>query len=344
MTRLEVYGADAVQQGLGMRKALEAVACALYGKRVGRQAWSLVYADLDEQGANMDIRSGSLPEAGLFGLKLISEVPANAAAGFPVFHGLIMACDAATGRLRALVSAMPITRLRTGAAAAVGARALMRNDARTLLVVGSGAQCAGVVAAVLAACPGIERVLLWNPRSAERAATRLPGIAAAVEGLLASRCGEAPLRAGASYTIEVQSSGRAAFAQADVVVTATGSRAPIVDASWVRPGTHISCIGADMPGKQELDPALLRRARVFADDRVRACETGELGVPVATGAFDPAQVVAEIGEVLRGEAPGRTAPEDITVFASCGMALLDLALVQVLFARGGARAASAVDL
>ena len=91
MTRLEVYGADAVQQGLGMRKALEAVACALYGKRVGRQAWSLVYADLDEQGANMDIRSGSLPEAGLFGLKLIRGLYSNIRDAFPSLCGNIQA-------------------------------------------------------------------------------------------------------------------------------------------------------------------------------------------------------------------------------------------------------------
>ena len=93
---------------------------------------------------------------------------------------------------------------------------------------------------------------------------------------------------------------------------------------WVRPGTHFSCIGADMEGKEEIDPELFRGARVFADDLDQCVRVGEMELPVKQGILTREQVAGEIGQVLAGQIPGRTGREQITIFDATGLALLDL--------------------
>ena len=115
-----------------------------------------------------------------------------------------------------------------------------------------------------------------------------------------------------------------AVGQSDVVITITPSRAPVIRREWVRPGTHFSCIGADMEGKEELDPELFRDARVFADDIDQCLRVGELELPVKQGIITREQVAGEIGQVLAGTLPGRTDPEQTTIFDATGLALLDL--------------------
>jgi alanine dehydrogenase len=120
---------------------------------------------------------------------------------------------------------------------------------------------------------------------------------------------------------------------ADVVVTVTPARGPIVLDEWVTPGMHIAAVGADKTGDQELESAILKRARVFVDD-IRQCRTdGEINVPLSTGELTEADLAGEIGEVVAGHKPGRTSDEDITVFDSTGIALQDSATVPLEYER-----------
>ena len=111
-----------------------------------------------------------------------------------------------------------------------------------------------------------------------------------------------------------------------MLVTITPSRRPLVRRAWVRPGTHINAIGADAPGKQELDPAILRDAVVIVDELQQAVHGGELNVPIRRGQFRAAQVRGSLGEVLLGRKAGRRRPDDITVFDATGLAIHDVAL------------------
>jgi alanine dehydrogenase len=120
---------------------------------------------------------------------------------------------------------------------------------------------------------------------------------------------------------------------ADVVVTVTPARGPIVEDAWIGPGTHVAAVGADKAGDQELDARILQRARIFVDD-IRQCRTdGEINVPLSEGLITEAQIAGEIGEVVTGRKPGRTSPEEVTLFDSTGIALQDSATVPLEYER-----------
>ena len=120
---------------------------------------------------------------------------------------------------------------------------------------------------------------------------------------------------------------------ADVVVTVTPARGPIVMNDWIAPGTHIAAIGADKAGDQELDPKILQRARIFVDD-IRQCRTdGEINMPLRQGLIEESDIAGEIGEVIIGKKPGRTSESEITLFDSTGIALQDSATVPVEYER-----------
>jgi len=124
---------------------------------------------------------------------------------------------------------------------------------------------------------------------------------------------------------------RNAVQGADIIVTATPSRKPLVSAKWVDEGTHINCIGADAPGKQELDPAILLKSKIVVDDWSQSCHGGEINVPLTKGIIDKEDVWGDICEIVAGLKPGRTSPDEITVFTSTGLAIQDAATANVAY-------------
>jgi len=119
--------------------------------------------------------------------------------------------------------------------------------------------------------------------------------------------------------------------EADIVMTVTPSRRPLIKRSWLSPGTHLNAIGADAPGKQELDPRILREATIVVDDREQAIHAGELNVPIRRGQLSPRRIHATLGEVLIGRKRGRSRPDELTVFDSTGLAIHDVALGSAVF-------------
>ncbi|MDH5438677.1 MAG: ornithine cyclodeaminase family protein, partial [Candidatus Bathyarchaeota archaeon] len=117
----------------------------------------------------------------------------------------------------------------------------------------------------------------------------------------------------------------------DVVATVTPSRQPIVMADWVKPGTHINAMGADAPGKQELSPEILKKAKIVVDDLEHCSHSGEINVPLAQGLISKEDIYGEIGEIVLGRKPGRTSPSEITVFASTGVAIQDIAVAEIVY-------------
>lgn len=215
---------------------------------------------------------------------------ANAHFGAP--SGFTALFSAADGALLALMDSAYLTRMRTAAVTVVAVRALAPASAARACVVGAGRQGSAQVQALRLALPALASLAVFD---ADRdAARRLaePAGGEAVDDLAA------------------------ALARAEVVVTATPSRAPIVEHAMVAPGTTICALGADSPGKQELDPALLRAARVVCDVRAQALVAGELQ-------HAPDVAAAELGDVLLGRACGRVSPDDIVIFDATGTALQD---------------------
>lgn len=250
------------------------------------------------------LKSGAA--AGLIGVKIGSYWPGNDEAGIPRHGSTVVLLDPGTGRLAAVVEAATANAYRTAAADALAVEALARPDARILAVFGTGHQARYDVRAV-AKVRAIEQVLVVGRRP--EAARELAGAITAETGLPATPAG-----------------ARTALAETDIVITATTARQPLFDAQWVRPGTHLSAMGADAQGKQELPTGLYARASLFCDLPDQSLAIGELQHAVRA---DP----TPLGAVLTGEAPGRRSSEEITVFDSSGFALQDLALASALLAR-----------
>lgn len=321
--KLAVLSRDVITGVLDMASVIDAVEGVYKDKAAGRTAvWPSVEYRFDNDGV-MDIRSGYVGGEGAHGAKLLNNFPGNAGLGLPAFSGLLMVFDSQTGLPQAVADASYITSMRTGAAAALGVRTLARADASRLLLVGSGHQAIFMVAAVLTACPGITAVDVYDPLDFAKARVFAQG----ATGRLAT-FGIAP-----GVRFSAVSDLPAALGTADAVVTVTRATKPVIRADWVRPGTHLSCIGADMHGKQELDPQLLVGSRVFADDIGQCTRFGELELAVQLGLITAESVQAELGEVLSGLKPGRLADDDVTIFDATGLALLDIATARVALDR-----------
>ena len=230
-------------------------------------------------------------------LKWVTSFPDNPAKGLPTVTGLVLVSDASNGSLRAVLDAGAVTALRTGAAAVLAAETLGRGDARSAAVIGAGIN--GVAAAQTFVARGHD-VVLWDVdrRRAEVAAEAI-----------------------GARTAETREE---AF-DADLLVTVTPGREPVIGEGSLRPGQHASLMGADGPGKAEIAVAELARVRVFCDDWEQASHNGDLVHAVEAGALDRDDVI-ELGAVLAGSAPGRASDDEITVFDSTGLAIQDLAI------------------
>jgi ornithine cyclodeaminase/alanine dehydrogenase len=221
--------------------------------------------------------------------------------------------DELVGMVVADPDATLLTALRTGAAAAVATKHLARRNASTLGLIGCGAQARSVLRCHAALKP-------W-------AAILLTDVRKELAGALAGEFPDLPCR-----VVEL-----AVSSTADVVCTMTPSRTPLVRADRARPGCHINALGADAPGKQELDAEILSRARVFLDDDEQARESGEVNVPLHDGRLAPNAIAGTLGEVIAGSLTGRVHDADITVFDSTGLAVQDLAVARLVYERAVAQ-------
>lgn len=288
----------------------------------GTVVWPLVSHDFIEEKGLMDIRSGFVRGKKVHGLKMLNNFPGNAARNLPAFTGMLMVFDSETGIPTGVLDASYITCMRTGAAGALGAHYLAAPDADSLLMLGAGNQSAFLVGASLCLRPNIRRVLIHDPIAMENAekAAREFGERLKTEFGVDT----------AGVAFRAEESLEAAVRDCRIVVSATRSRAPLIKKEWVRPGSHFSCIGADAEGKEEIDPALFKGARIFADDIDQCVRVGEMEIPIKQGVIARGDVAGEIGELIAGTKPGRKTAADITIFDATGLALLDLAVAKTV--------------
>jgi ornithine cyclodeaminase/alanine dehydrogenase-like protein (mu-crystallin family) len=262
----------------------------------------------------------SAPEAA-YGLKTVCIFPGNSARGLDMHQGGVMLFDGETGELRALVNASAVTAIRTAAVSAVATRALARETARELAILGSGVQARAHLEAMAKVLP-FDRARVWS-RTAERAA------AFAAEA-------EAP------FPVEAVESAEAAVAGADVIVTATSTREPIVEREWLAAGAHVNAVGSSVPTARELDASTISAAALFADSRESLVnESGDYLRAVEEAGIGPGHIRAELGEVLAGSREGRRFEEELTVFKSLGLAVEDLAAAEHVYERARAGGAGA---
>ena len=246
--------------------------------------------------------------AGLtLGVKSGGYWPGNMEKGLTNHQSTIFLFDPDTGQLSALVGGNYLTAIRTAASSSVSIAHLARADARVLGMVGAGHQ-AGFQLRAAAEQRNFERVVAWNYHP-----DMLPGLGKVAEDI------GLPFEA-----VERERLG----AEADVIISITSAREPQMMKDWIKPGTHLACMGTDTEGKQEMDPNLIASATLFTDEVAQSITIGETQHAIASGLISESDITP-IGEVINKTHPGRTSDDEITLFDGTGVGLQDLAVASV---------------
>lgn len=308
--KLRVLDEDHVRRLLPMSECIELMADAL-----GSLARGEIYMPLrtmvrppGEESLLALMSSHRGGDRRLWGLKTITLFPSNPARGLDMHQGFVALFDGETGQVRGILSTSAITAIRTAAVSGLATRLLARPGARSVAIIGAGVQGKAHVDAMRAA-RDFESIVGYS---------RTPG------------------RVAAELGVDEVASAEEAVRGADVVVTATSSKEPVLRREWLRPGTHVNAVGAIAPAR-ELDVDTIRDAALFVDLRESALnESAEYLVAAEEGAVGPDHIRAEIGELVIGTGEGRRNEDELTVFKSLGLAVEDLVAADYVLGRADA--------
>ncbi|AZO19819.1 MAG: ornithine cyclodeaminase family protein [Mesorhizobium sp.] len=270
------------------------------------------YAD-----AVFGVKTGADNSVPFLGLKAGGYWPHNLARGLTNHQSSTLLFDPDTGRASALVSANYLTGIRTGAASAIATKHLSRPDCESLGIIGTGTQSVYQLKATLAV-RSIKTVHAWDPSPDNLAAF-----------------GKTVAQLGIAY--RAHKNREDAVRLSDILVTVTPSTKPLVEREWVVPGTHISAMGADTRGKQELDSELVSAAALFVDEIAQSLSIGEFQHAYAQGMIGESDIRGSIGAVIAGMAEGRRSADEITIFDGTGVSLQDLVVADLAVRRATER-------
>jgi len=250
-----------------------------------------------------------------FGIKLVCKYERNSNSPYGTHVGMVLVFDAKEGLPLAMIEGSSLTAIRTAAASAMATNLLARKETGQLLVLGCGEQAMRHIHS-MRAVRNISTFSVWG-REKIRAET------------FAASIGEKE-----QIDIEVVTDLPEAAASADLICTTTSAQEPILLGDWLSPGTHVNLVGSAIPTTAEADDALVKRSRFFVDYQPAAmAAAGELLNAIKSGAVDETHIAAEIGEVASGDAQGRTAEDQITIYKSLGVSAQDLAAAHILYQR-----------
>ncbi len=260
----------------------------------------------DETGSDCHIKYGQIVGDEHFVVKVAMGIPTNVDKGLPTGDGLFLVLSTKTGEVLALLhDRMFLTDTRTGIGGAIASRLLARLEARRVLVVGTGVQAEHQLSAHRQLLGDALTFELWG-RNASRAQA------------VADRLGN----------VQVSDDLATSCAAADIIVTTTAAKTPIIQSAWIQPGTHITAVGADAPGKQELETTIVANADVLvADAKAQCTDHGEMEVAIAEGRVSEDDVL-ELGDILAGRQAGRTSADQLTVADLTGLAAQDIAIAK----------------
>jgi len=265
-----------------------------------------VYLPLEQY--HGDFRAMPAYLQGSAGIKWVNAHPDNPKKGnFPSVMAVIIYSDPKTGFPLAIMDGTVITNYRTGAAGAIASKYLARKNARTLGLIGCGKQA--------------ETQLLYHNEVFKFEKIYVVGKTNKETKKFIAQFPQIPL----------EKTTHKKVAGCDILCTTTPSHKPIVHAQWIKPGTHINAIGADAPGKEELDPKILQKAKIIIDNYEQATRSGEINVPLSEGIISEKNIYATLGEIVAGFKPGRINEHEITVFDSTGLAIQDIAVAKILY-------------
>lgn len=303
-----------VQACLSMKEAIKAVKVAYSAFAQGRvQMPSVQHLDVHQYNGEVDVKSGFVEDFGLMGTKIASGFYENRKKGLPPGIAVIVLLDLETSMPLAIMDGSHITAYRTGAAGAIAAEVLARKDSKRVGILGAGTQGRMQLIA-LKELFDIQNVKVWD-----------------IERNVAEKYRDEMTKK-LSVDIHVVENPNDVVPQADILVTVTPSRKALVSTDVVQEGLHINAIGADGPGKQELDPLIMTRAsRIVVDSLAQCREIGEIQHALKKGLISESGIYGEIGEIINGTKVGRESDNEITVFDATGLSAQDIAAAKIVY-------------
>jgi len=307
---------EEVKKLLSMEEVMKVVEQAFKEKGLKRvQMPAKIYLFYKKYNGDLRAMPSYLESLDISAVKVVNVHPDNRTKyNLPTVMAVILLIDPKTGGPLAIMGGSTITDMRTGASGGIAAKLLAKKDTKTVGLVGAGAQARTQLMSLLEIYDQLE-VKVWS-----RSKETVGSFVAEMGPRYKRACKIIPVD-----TVEKVVKG------ADIVVTATPSRKPIVLKQMISSGTHFNCIGADAPGKEEMDPAILKEAKIVIDDWEQASHSGEINVPFSQGIINKENVWADIGEVVAGLKPGRQKDNEITVFISTGLAVQDAVTAKLAY-------------
>ena len=298
-----------VRSLLSIGEVIEAVEEAFEEKGLGYvQMPSKPYVFFEKYGGDLRVMPSYLERMEISAVKVVNSHPNNPSFyGLPTVIATIILVDPRNGAPKAIMGGSYITAMRTGAAGGIAAKYLARKTSKIVGLVGAGVQARTQLMGLLSVYGKLKEVRVCDKEKEARC----------------KFIAEMGPKYGHLSSLVPVESAKEAVEGADIVVTTTPSRQPIVSDEWVSEGMHFNCIGADAPGKEELDPAILKRAKIVVDDWRQASHGGEINVPLAKGILKKEDIWGNIGEIVASIKAGRTSPKEITLFTSTGLAIQD---------------------
>jgi len=306
-----------VKQLLSMQEVMEAVELAFAEKGLKRVVMPpKLYLFFKRYNGDLRTMPSYLEGLEVSAVKVVNVHPDNRTKyDLPTVMAILILIDPKSGAPIAVMDGTWITNIRTGGSGGVAAKYLARKNSKVVGLVGAGAQSRTQLMALSTLYGRLEEVRVWSrtKETREKFIEEMKPFCANVDQVAPVEMVENAVRG------------------ADIVVTTTPSRVPIISNDWISQGMHINCIGADAPGKQELDPAILKRAKIIVDDWEQAFHSGEINVPLTEGIIKQEGVWGEMGEIVAGLKKGRESADEVTVFTATGLAIEDAVTANIAF-------------
>ena len=275
-----------------------------------------LYLELPDYSGDFRAMPAQIEES--VGLKWVSVYPNNPKYDLPTVVATIILCDPRTGCPVAIMDGTHITNMRTGAAGGVAAKYLARNDSSIIGMVGAGVQARAQLMAIIEVLPTIKEVKVFDR-----------------DKLICLNYIE---ELGRRFNVNIHLAETIeAATEADIIVTTTPSREPIIKKDYIQTGTHINAIGADGRCKQELEPNLLLSAKIVVDDIEQACHSGEINIPVSNGTLKRDHIYSTLGNIVANFKKGRENDEEITIFDSTGLGIQDIVCAKIVYEKAKLR-------
>ncbi len=304
-----------IKKLVSLKETITAVESAFKMKGLGNvQMPAKQYVIMEKYNGDLRTMPAYLEETEVATVKVVNSHPENRQYGLPTVMATIILVDPKTGAPSAIMAGTWITALRTGAAGAVAAKHLANRNPKTVGLIGAGAQAKTQLMGLQVVFDTIGQVRVWdiNPKASAKYVKTMQQKYAELDILSVEKI-------------------KNATQNKDIVVTTTPSRKPLVSAEWIDQGTHINCIGADAPGKQEVDSNILLKSKIVIDDWEQGSHGGEINVPLSKGILTKEDIWGDICEIVAGLKQGRTSTEEITVFTSTGLAIQDAATANIAY-------------